>query len=70
MLSSAPNAWNVVRLADYVSSGECVSLTPNGPEPARPFGEFGLRSRLALAWAVFTGRADAVFWNGSAPKAY
>lgn len=35
----------------------------DGWAPARPLPYFGgtLR-RLRLAWAVFTGRADALFW--------
>jgi hypothetical protein len=70
MLNSAPYAWTVTRLADYVQSGEAVVVTPTGPKPARPYGEFSMRSRISLAWAVFTGKADAVFWPGQTPRAY
>jgi len=31
--------------------------------PARPMGFYSLKSRLSLAWAVFTGKADAIFWD-------
>jgi hypothetical protein len=30
--------------------------------PARPLGYQSFRSRLKLAWMVFTGRADALVW--------
>ena len=32
--------------------------------PARPVGYPSWRSRIRLAWAVFTGKADALFWDG------
>ena len=31
---------------------------------ARPIGYFSLRSRLKLAWGVFTGKYDALQWEG------
>lgn len=31
--------------------------------PCRPEGYYGLKNRLRLAWAVFTGKADALFWE-------
>lgn len=32
--------------------------------PCRPMGYFGIRHRVKMAWAVFTGKADALFWEG------
>jgi hypothetical protein len=32
--------------------------------PGRPVGKFGLVHRIKMAWSVFTGKADAVFWEG------
>jgi hypothetical protein len=32
--------------------------------PARPLGYYSLRSRIRLAWMVFTGKADALVWPG------
>ncbi len=31
---------------------------------ARPLGFASLLERIALAWAVFAGKADALFWEG------
>ena len=30
--------------------------------PARPLGYYSFRSRLRLAWAVFSGKYDALKW--------
>lgn len=32
--------------------------------PARPEGMFSIKSRLRLAWEVFTGKADVLRWPG------
>lgn len=32
--------------------------------PARPCGLYSIGNRVRCAWAVFTGRADAVQWPG------
>jgi hypothetical protein len=32
--------------------------------PARPLGMFSIKSRLQLAWEVFSGRADVLRWPG------
>ncbi len=32
--------------------------------PARPLGYPFWLSRWRMAWAVFTGKADALFWDG------
>lgn len=53
-------------LFDFQSLAKCT--TQNAAEidgryvPARPMGLFGLHSRMRLAWAVFTGEADALIW--------
>lgn len=32
--------------------------------PARPLGYPSFFHRIKMTWAVFTGRADALFWDG------
>ena len=32
--------------------------------PARPAGYASFFHRIKMTWAVFTGRADALFWDG------
>jgi hypothetical protein len=32
--------------------------------PARPEGFASWRHRWRMAWSVFTGKADALFWDG------
>jgi len=68
MLNKAPSRWNTFALAQHFHTGPSAGIkTLNGEEywvPARPLGLFSLRSRISLAWAVFTGKADALFWEG------
>lgn len=66
-LNSAPNRWSVDEIHDYMSNSNAVVETGFRITPARPYGFFGLASRLKLAWAVFTGEADALFWPGQTP---
>jgi len=79
MLNTAPCNWTIDEIAEYIktgpvcrggrgNSGRGTVIVPD--RPARPFGEYSFRSRFRLAWAVFTGRADALFWCGQMPKAY
>ena len=71
MLNSAPNEWTLASITKHVVKHECSTQTKNGWEPSRPYGLFSLKNRCRLAWAVFTGQADALFWpNQSPPKAY
>jgi hypothetical protein len=66
MLNSAPCKWTITELKDHFLYGPMHGAG----QPARPYGLFSFHSRLELAWAVFTGKADALFWPGDPPKAY
>jgi hypothetical protein len=69
MLNTAPNSWQLLDLLAHCDEGPKAII--NGVSvPARPYGFYSLSERCRLAWAVFTGRADALFWHGSMPKAY
>ena len=45
----------------------CVSTQiPNGKwVPCRPAGWDSILLRIRISWLVFTGKADALFWEGS-----
>ena len=61
-MEKAPTIWNLRDLLQHCASGP-RSGSKNGQwVPARPIGYFSLRNRIKAAWAVFTGRADAVTW--------
>ena len=67
-MSQAPSRWEASALADYIRS-MCprVGVKRDGIViyvPARPDGDFSFAERLRLTWAVFSGKADALFWNG------
>lgn len=70
MLNQAPYRWTIRHLLDTARKGPHARMPDGQWEPARPFGFFSFPSRLSLAWAVFTGRADALFWPDQNPKAY
>lgn len=71
MLKSAPCNWTVGSLAKHCNHGPKIRLPDGQLVAARPFGYFSLWNRLTLAWAVFTGKADALTWPGTKPpKAY
>jgi hypothetical protein len=70
VLNSAPNEWSVPALRLHMKHGPETRLPDGSREVARPLGFYSLRSRLRLAWAVFTGKADALFWPGQTPKAF
>lgn len=55
------HAPSLVRLRD-VTRVDALVQSPGGWLPARPMGLFSLKSRVKLAWMVFTGRADAYVW--------
>ena len=62
-MKNAPTRWTGYELIQHVQKGPRESIPGSGREqPARPLGLFSLPSRARLAWAVFTGRADALFW--------
>jgi hypothetical protein len=62
MFKRAPNKWLLPDLIAHAAEGPHKLVEGVGYMPARPEGFFSLQSRIALAWAVFTGRADVVFW--------
>lgn len=70
MLNQAPNDWTIGELITHLQAGPRTQIKGGGWQPARPFGLFGLRSRLRLAWLVFTGQADALRWPFQNPKAW
>lgn len=58
-----PNAWTINEIVAQVRTGNGAwSGGMRFEEPARPCGPSWLSHRLRLAWAVFTGRADALFF--------
>lgn len=61
------NTPHLYQISDLVKqTREVATLHPEaGWIPCRPIGFQGLslRRRLALAWGVFTGRYDAIFWE-------
>lgn len=64
----AANAWAIGILWQHLEQGSRVEINDRF-YPYRPPGSSGLLSRLRLAWAVFTGRADALFWPGQGSTA-
>lgn len=70
MLNSAPYEWTINSLMKHIDDGPQCRIGFADAEPARTYGFFGLRSRLRLAWMVFTGKADALRWPRQQPKAY
>lgn len=69
MLNQAPHSWTIDSLLKAANEGP-HTLVNGRWEPSRPYGYFSLRNRARLAWQVFTGRADALFWPNQNPKAY
>ena len=67
MLNSAPAAWTPSEIIRITKSGQGVVETPAGYEPARKYGFYSLGSRFRHAWAVFTGKADALYWPWQEP---
>ena len=62
-MKKAPNLFSLGTLQCDVN--ENLTQIKNGDwVPARPLGLFSLRNRFKLAWAVFTGKYDAVKWPG------
>ena len=71
MLNTAPNAVNIHRLVEEIRNPSEQCQYPDGSwGPARAYGFYSLSSRLKLAWHVFTGKADALYWPSQMPKAY
>ena len=66
-MKDGPNAWQMSDLAEQFRTGNGVwtreTLDCRFPMPARPIGPNWFSHRWRLAWAVWTGRADALFWE-------
>ena len=62
-MSNGPNAWKMIEIDAMYRTGNGVwaGYHPH-PLPARPIGPNWLSHRWRLAWAVWTGRADALFF--------
>jgi hypothetical protein len=63
----APQLWHVDSLVKHCDVGEKIGMKVSGSTywvPARPEGSYySFSDRLNLAWKVFTGKADAVYWG-------
>ena len=65
MADRYPNLWTLRHLYEYVARGEHQAGLPDGRwVPARPLGFCSIGNRVRCAWMVFTGKADAVTWDG------
>lgn len=63
-MKKAPNLWTLKGLENHQ---DVVGIeTEQGGKwvPARPLGLDTLPNRIKLAWAVFTGKYDALKWPG------
>lgn len=71
MLNTAPQRLNIDALVKEIKEPTCQCQRPDGSwGPTRGYGFYSLRERLRLAFDVFTGKADALYWPGQMPKAY
>lgn len=70
LMPCAPNEWTIRELLKHAEQGRLAQVKGGHFEPARPYGLFGLRNRLRLAWMVFSGEADALRWPLQNPRAY
>ena len=59
MFDKAPR----LQVAEQLKAWDIQTQTADGWKMARPEGLWGLRSRLRLAWGVFTGKYDALKWH-------
>lgn len=64
-MKRAPNAYTLSSLARATDGSTTVCDDGKNWYPARPEGLRSFRSRLWLAWEVFTGRADVIRWPGN-----
>jgi hypothetical protein len=62
MKNQAPNSWTIKSLLKSITEAQC-SKDGKIWRSARPLGLDTIPNRLRLAWNVFTGKADALFWN-------
>lgn len=61
-MRKAPSVYTLSSLKATLDMNVGTSRNGNTWYPARPMGFFSVRSRLRLAWEVFTGRADVLRW--------
>ena len=64
-MTRAPNAYTFETLAKAANGNTTMSHDGKRWHPARPDGLHSLKSRLRLAWEVFTGKADVIRWPGN-----
>ena len=64
-MKRAPSAYTLSSLAKAADGTAMASPDGESWHPARPEGLHSFRSRLRLAWEVFTGRADVIRWPGN-----
>lgn len=70
-MKRAPNEYRIQPGKTYGAGLTIIQVADGGPimspdgeywYPARPEGLHSFGSRIRLAWAVFTGKADALRW--------
>lgn len=60
-----PNVWKLHDLGDHLMRGDTLCTGHDGKwVRSRPAGYPALRQRFKAARLVFTGKADAVIWEG------
>jgi len=59
----APNEYHIDELIDTRSFNILAEINGKWVQ-ARPVGLPGIRRRIALAWDVLVGKADALYWEG------
>lgn len=62
MHNYGPIAWTIKEIAKHCYKGPQVEIEKGVWEPARPLGMAFIMYRLQLAWDVFNGKADALYW--------
>jgi hypothetical protein len=67
MFEKSPEYWPLQQLIKHCDEGEKTGMQLGDGTirwvPARPEGSYySFTDRLSLAWKVFTGKADAVYW--------
>lgn len=60
-MKNAPALYTLRSLFEYVERAPRVRID-NAWVPSRPLAVRSLRKRLRLAYEVFIGRADAIYW--------
>ena len=60
----APNEFHISEFKSMERLFGCQACVNGKWVPARPLGLYGIKRRIALAWDVLTGKADALYWEG------